>query len=64
MLNSWNFGDITKTLGARARAAAGIEANPELVSEPTLACQAPATAPKRRSILQPAPRQPLAKEHA
>jgi hypothetical protein len=64
MLNSWNFGDITKTLGARARAAAGIEANPELVPEPTLRHHTLTIAPKRRRHLEPAPRQRSAKEHA
>lgn len=58
------FNGIFNALGTKAGVAAATEATPELVSEPTLARHAPTIAPKRRSLLQPAARQPSAKEHA
>lgn len=63
MLGALDLSGIANALGAKVQAAA-VEATPELVTEPTLAHQMPTTAPKRRSILQPGPRQPSAKEHA
>lgn len=64
MLNSWNVDGITRTLALRVRAAAGIEAVPVLVSEPTPRCHKPTITPKRRRQLEPAPRQQSAREHA
>ncbi len=70
MLPSWNLGGIAKTFGAKARAATAIEA----MLEPTHRCEAtpepnpprrtPVIAPKRQRLLEPAPSQPSAKEHA
>ena len=60
MLAAWNLGDIVKSFGARAQAAAAVEA----VLEPTLARHAPEIAPKRQRLLEPAAKQPSAKEHA
>jgi len=59
-----NIAGLANGWGAKTQTAAAVEAIPELVSEPTLACQAPTIAPKRRYHLQPAPKQPSAKEHA
>ena len=64
MLAGWNFAEIANALAPRARAATVIEAIPELMPEPTLACRTTPIAPKRRRFLEPAPRQPSAKEHA
>ncbi len=64
MLASWNLGDIARTFGARTRTATALEATPEFILEPTLACHFTATMPKRRRLLEPAPRQPSAMEHA
>ncbi len=64
MLQSWNLGDIARTLSAKTRAATALEATPEFILEPTLACHSTATMPKRRRLLEPAPRPPSAMEHA
>jgi hypothetical protein len=60
MLPAWNLSGIVKSLGARAQAVAAVEA----VLEPTLACHARKIAPKRQRLLEPAAKQPSAKEHA
>ncbi len=59
MLASWNLGDIARTFGSKAQAAAV-----EPVLAPTLPPPTPAITPKRRRLLEPAPRQPSAMEHA
>jgi hypothetical protein len=60
MLTSWNLNGIVNALGAKAQAAAAVEA----VLEPTLACHVSEIAPKRQRLLEPAARRPSAKDHA
>jgi hypothetical protein len=64
MWASLNLGGIARTFDAKAQAVAAVEAIPELVSEPTLPCRTTAITPKRQRLLEPAPRQPSAREHA
>ena len=60
MFANWNLTVFANALGARAQAGAGSVA----VLVPTLARHAPPIAPKRQRLLEPAPIQPSAKEHA
>ncbi len=74
MLAGWNFAEIANALSAGARAVASGEptlkpepllpATEAPIQEPTLPCRTPAIALKRRALLEPAPPQPSAKEHA
>ena len=74
MLAGWNFAVIANALSAGARAVASGEptlkpeplrsATEAPIQEPTLPCRTPAIALKRRALLEPAPPQPSAKEHA
>jgi len=60
MLSGWNITGLANVLGAKAQAATAVEA----VLEPTLPRPSPAITPKRRRLLEPAPRQLSAKKHA
>ena len=60
MFANWNLTVFANALGAKAQAGAGSVA----VLVPTLARHAPPIAPKRQRLLEPAPIQPSAKEHA
>jgi hypothetical protein len=60
MFANWNLTGFANALGAKAQAGAGSVA----VLVPTLARHAPPIAPKRQRLLEPAPIQPSAKEHA
>ena len=64
MLAALNVTGIANALAVRARAPADTEATLELAPEPVLPIRTPAITPKRRIFLEPAPRQPSAKEHA
>lgn len=64
MFAALNLSGFGKSLGASAQAATTVEATLELAPEPTLSCRTTAITPKRRRFLEPAPRQPSAKEHA
>lgn len=64
MIAALNLTKIANALTARARAETVIEATPELMPEPTHARSTMAIAPTRRQFLEPALREPSAKEHA
>ncbi len=64
MLGAWGFAGIAKTLGARSQSGS-LEAALEPVAEPAPPCCDPAIAYRRRPrFLEPAPKQPSAREHA
>lgn len=64
MLAAWKFTGIASAVTARARARTAPEPSLELAPEPVLPAHSPAITPMRRTLLEPAPRQFSAKEHA